>query len=76
MKNSNKCPKCSGSDIVRVPGEVIGVGGGNWIRVGVSVFGAVKVSRYVCVACGFLEEWVDNRGSLQRIAEKWGKKRK
>ena len=75
MKNSGKCPKCSGSEIVRVPGEVTGFGGGNWIRIGISAFGSVKVSRYVCVGCGFLEEWVDDRfGALDKIAAKWGGK--
>lgn len=76
MKNSGRCPKCSGSEIVRVPGELTGFGGGNWIRVGATVFSNVKVSRYVCVGCGFLEEWADNQfGSLEQIAKRWGTKR-
>lgn len=70
MKNTNTCPKCKGTDIVRV-------GGGhephdNRIQVGWSIFSSVPVHRYVCCSCGFSEEWIDQE-DLRKLKEKFGK---
>lgn len=70
MKNTHTCPKCKGTDIVRV-------GGGhephdNRIQVGWSIFSSVPVHRYVCCDCGFSEEWIDQEG-LAQLKEKFGK---
>lgn len=35
---------------------------------------AVKVTRFVCLACGFSEEWIESKGDLQEIKKKFGKK--
>ncbi len=72
MKNSRRCPKCQSRDIVRVPGEVGSYGAGNNIRVGWTVFHAVKVTRYLCASCGFLEEWIDSPGDIGRVKKKFG----
>ena len=71
MKNSIKCPKCRSAEIIRVPGEVGGHGAGNNIRVGWTIFHAVKVTRYVCGSCGFTEEWIDSAGDIAKIREKF-----
>lgn len=57
MKNTNHCPKCNGSDIIRVEGSNRGYGAGNNIVAG--MFSVVKVHRYLCCNCGFSEEWID-----------------
>lgn len=76
MQKVNECSKCGGSDIVRVPGEMVGFGGGNYIRVGVTYFSNIPVSRYVCTSCGFIEEWVDGLGSMGSVVRKWKPKDK
>ena len=47
MRNSRSCPKCRSTDIVRIPGDIRGHGQGNNIRVGWTIFSAVKVTRYL-----------------------------
>ena len=72
MKNSKTCVKCRSKDIVRIPGEIGGYGAGNNIRVGWTVFHAVKVTRYLCASCGFIEEWMDSPGDIARLKKKFG----
>lgn len=67
MKNTNKCPKCGGEDIVRIDGY----GGeytANQIRAG--FFFKVNVNRYLCCSCGFSEEWIDEE-DLQVLKDKY-----
>ena len=59
MKMKNKCPKCGSSDIIMIPGKSGAHGVGNNIQVGLTVFSAVLVNRYVCCDCGYSEEWID-----------------
>ncbi|WP_308749253.1 hypothetical protein [uncultured Anaerococcus sp.] len=59
MKNSNKCPKCGSSDIIKIPGHAGAYGSGNNIMVGMTIKSAVLVDRYLCADCGYSEEWVD-----------------
>lgn len=59
MRNTNKCPKCGSDDIIRVNGSSRGYGAGNNIMIGMTIFSAVKVNRYICCNCGFCEEWID-----------------
>lgn len=61
MKNRKVCPKCGGSDILIIDGEVRGYGVGNNIMLGASIFSAVEVDRYICCSCGYTEEWVNMR---------------
>jgi hypothetical protein len=59
VKYTHTCPKCRSTDAVRVPGRSGAYGSGNNISVGFSTFNAVLVTRYVCLARGFVEEWID-----------------
>ena len=59
MKNKNICPKCGSADIIAVPGRAGAYGAGNNIQVGLTVFSAVLVTRYVCCDCGYSEEWIE-----------------
>jgi len=68
MKNSNKCPKCESGQIARV--EYFG-GWSKNIPTGL-ISGNVKVIRYVCVSCGFSEEWIDSPSDLQKLVKKYG----
>lgn len=70
MKMKNKCPKCGSSDIIIAPGKTGAYGAGNNIQVGLTVFSAVLVNRYVCCECGYSEEWIDKE-DLQTLKRKY-----
>ena len=59
MKSSKACPKCGSGEIVRIDGYAGAYGSGNNIMTGRTIFSAVNVNRYVCLNCGFTEEWID-----------------
>lgn len=70
MKRTHQCPKCSGTDIIRVPGKAGAYGAGNNIQVGMTTFSAVLVHRYVCCTCGYSEEWIDKE-DLSKLKAKF-----
>lgn len=59
MKERHQCPKCGGTDIIKIPGKAGSYGSGNNIQVGLTNFSAVLVHRYLCCTCGYSEEWID-----------------
>ncbi|MBE6546025.1 MAG: hypothetical protein E7668_01120 [Ruminococcaceae bacterium] len=59
MKNTNICPKCQSSNIVRIDGHTGAYGSGNNVMTGKTIFSTVNVNRYICCDCGFTEEWID-----------------
>lgn len=71
MRSSKTCPKCQSTDIVRIPGIAGAFGAGNNIMVGMSILSAVKVTRYLCAACGFCEEWIDSADDIAKIKKKY-----
>ena len=66
MKNTQTCPKCESTSIVRIDGYAGAYASGNNIMLGATVFSAVNVNRYVCCDCGYTEEWID-REDLPKI---------
>jgi hypothetical protein len=44
---------------VRFDGFAGAYGSGNHVMTGSTVFSAVNVNRYICLSCGFTEEWID-----------------
>lgn len=72
MKKTGVCPKCGGTDVIRIPGGTASFGDSsqNFVTVGLS---SVPVDRYVCCACGFSEEWL--RGDdLKKVKKYWAEK--
>ena len=59
MKKTGICPKCQSTDLVRIEGNAGAYGSGNNIQLGMTIFSAVKVHRYLCCRCGYSEEWID-----------------
>ncbi len=53
MKKTSICPKCGGTDVLRIPGGTVCLGDSsqNFVAVGLS---SVPVDRYVCCAVGSL----------------------
>lgn len=70
MKNTKRCPKCGSGDILLIPGRTGAYGSGNNIPVGITVFSAVLVNRYLCGTCGYSEEWI-HREDLERLRKKY-----
>ena len=64
MKNSRRCSKCGGSDIVRIPDRRGRCASGNNIYTSnFENFGKIPVIRYVCCSCGYVENWVEDPAS-------------
>lgn len=70
MKNGNKCSKCSSSKIFRVPGNDAAYGIGSNMIVG---WTHIKVTRYVCAQCGYIEYWIDSKEDLLKAEEEYSK---
>ena len=50
-------------------GQVGMHGAGNNIITGMTIFSAIKVTRFVCTDCGFSEEWIEPKSDLEKIRE-------
>ena len=71
MKDSGACGKCRGQNLLRIAGTSGAHGSGNNIPVGMTIFSSVKVTRFVCVTCGFTEEWIESPEDLAKLVEKF-----
>ena len=69
MKKTSICPKCGGTDVLRIPGGTVCLGGSsqNFVAVGLS---SVPVDQYICCACGFSEEWLREE-DLEKVKKYW-----
>lgn len=74
MKNSNTCPKCASTEILKIPGRIASNGGTNFIVLGFLKY--AKVTRYVCENCGYSEEWIDRKSDIEALKRKFGRKDK
>jgi predicted nucleic-acid-binding Zn-ribbon protein len=70
MKNSGICAKCEHNDVLRIE-QPVTVEGSGAIQVGITTFSAVKVIRYVCTKCGFVESWVDDQEGIDKLIKKY-----
>lgn len=65
MKNSKKCPKCNSSEIAVTTG--VYTGSANTILTGSTYFSAVPCDKYICLNCGYVEQWVHDDNGLKKI---------
>jgi hypothetical protein len=72
MRNSKICTKCRSSEVIRIPGVIGAYGSGNNIPIGRTIYSSVKITRYLCAACGFIEQWVEAADDLAKIKKKYG----
>ncbi len=70
MKLTHYCTKCGSEDVLLVEAKSMGYGSGNFIPMGLSIWSAVPVDRYVCATCGFAEEWIPLR-HLKKLKDKY-----
>lgn len=68
MKKTKKCPKCGNTDIFVIEGNAGAYGSGNNIAVGMTIFSAVPVDRFICSKCGYSEEWIRVE-DIQKVRE-------
>ena len=73
MKNS-RCSKCQSDKILEVEGNIGGYGAGSNIPVGWLAIRAVRVTRYLCEACGFIESWVLSPEDRAKVAKRYGRR--
>ncbi|MCL2671756.1 MAG: hypothetical protein FWF10_06950 [Clostridiales bacterium] len=68
MMRTKTCPKCRSTDIVRIPGWKNATGyTSNVIPTG--LFSGVYVTRLLCMACGYLEEWVETKEDREKVRQ-------
>lgn len=72
MKNTHECPKCNAHDIIRIPGPASV--GYTQNKVPTGFFSTGNVDRYVCLDCGFTEEWIANEKDLEKVRKKYAGK--
>ena len=63
MKHSAVCPKCGGTEILRIDGRSVigGVIPTGWT--------GAKLNRFLCTVCGYSEEWIDQKDIAKLIAD-------
>lgn len=72
MRHSGRCPKCGSDRIARIPDNGRYANGNNiYLRSTVALLGRIPVIRYVCYACGYVEEWVEDPLDLKKLEERF-----
>ncbi|MGH4049903.1 MAG: hypothetical protein ACREVX_00865 [Clostridium sp.] len=71
MKNTKPCSKCNSKNIIRIPGNIGSFGSGNNIIWGIFRRDGVKVTKYLCCECGYIEEWIDNEEDIEKLWKKF-----
>ena len=61
------CPLCQGSAVSMIDGASFR--GAN--RIAAGSFLVVSLNRYVCICCGYTQEFVEDPEALKRIAARW-----
>ena len=66
MKNTGKCPKCGGTELLRIDGRSVigGVIPAGWT--------GAKLHRFLCTGCGYSEEWMDRKDISKLINDMKG----
>ncbi|MCB9224532.1 MAG: hypothetical protein R2780_09700 [Crocinitomicaceae bacterium] len=72
MKDSKQCPRCQGTDIytdegISKRGDRVGLGVDSWTQ--------IFIATYVCLSCGFIDEYIDKEfmteKKLEKIRKNW-----
>lgn len=65
MKTTGKCPKCGATQSVAIPNALW-----NFNDIKVDMFHTTSVTRYVCTACEYLEQYVEDKKALCKLRER------
>lgn len=60
------CPNCESNEIIRVPGTTTRA---PHVDVGLR---ALPIAQMICLNCGFVRQWIDDRGHLDVLRKKFG----
>ncbi|XVU30013.1 hypothetical protein ACQPZJ_23845 [Actinoplanes sp. CA-054009] len=66
------CPNCGNDDIIRIAPDRFGGQGVSGVLV--SSFRVVVFARLICLTCGLVREWVDDRKNLDLLRRKFGRR--
>ena len=70
MITTHTCPKCGGRDILRIPDNPGRYTSGNNIYTGTfTLIGKIPIIRYVCLDCGYVEQWVEQPEQRRRLRQ-------
>lgn len=70
MRNTGICPKCSSRDILRIPDQSGRYASGNNIYTTKwTLLGKIPVIRYICLDCGYVENWVEEPAQRERLRQ-------
>ncbi|HYF66351.1 MAG TPA: hypothetical protein VD886_26215 [Herpetosiphonaceae bacterium] len=61
------CPLCRSAAVHLIDGATLT--GNN--RIPVSAFGSASLSRYICVTCGYTQEFMEFPEDRDKVARKW-----
>ena len=71
MKNGT-CPKCNSSNVFKkIKGVLVG-NGVITVNSGFSIMGS-EFESYLCVDCGYFENYIMDKAKLQEVQQKWAK---
>lgn len=68
MKLNNTCVKCASNNLRKVGGKFPMSKQNNILKA--TAFKNIYITTYVCVECGYLEEWVEKPADLEYLAKK------
>ena len=72
---NGRCPRCNSQTVYKkVNGVVTSAGKNIYVR-GTSTFGTPRTDRMtlVCTTCGLYENYITDKATLAKVAEKWDK---
>jgi ssDNA-binding Zn-finger/Zn-ribbon topoisomerase 1 len=75
MKLTHQCPKCQSADIVKED-KKNNAFYTNYVFVKKNWASYINLTRYICLHCGYTEEWVDDPSDLDKIEKKYKKQNK
>ena len=67
MRDGHPCHKCHGVDIRKIKGKFPFSEHHNMAKVG--LFKKIFITRYVCISCGYSEEWIEKKEDLEYLAK-------
>ncbi len=74
MKDNNCCPKCNSKDVLKLT-RASGIGGSklqsSTIRIKLGLFKTdyITPTNYLCLECGYIEQWVTRKEDLEIIVK-------
>lgn len=67
MRRTGCCPKCGSQRVARVPDNAHRYLANSICITKFATVRRIPVARYVCCACGYVEDWVEEREALEEI---------